>query len=131
MSIKKNFALESPAGPKPNSWDDLDDLKQLECLIRANTVLGQMSGRSSREHIDYALKAYYSAFRLIQVAIENGLQAWKEIQKQNLQGTGDGQEKGDGKKKQAAAGGAVNESGKKSNLGEARGILSVIVLKSR
>lgn len=107
-------------GPKPRGWEELCDIRQLACLIRANVVLAQMSGRSSSEHMGYVLKAYYSSLRLIQVAVENASQSWKEIQKLNAQAAeqqaAGGQQEKEKKTKQPPAV-SVNESGKKSNLG--------------
>lgn len=84
-----------------------------------------MSGRSSNvEHVGYALKAYYSVLRLIQVGIENASQSWKEIQKLLAQADATaGPSDKDKKTKQptganAAAAASINESdGKKSKLG--------------
>lgn len=75
-------------------------------------MLAKMSGRdSSSEHIGYALKAYFSVVRLIQLGIENALHAMKEIAKSNAAANETDKVAGENKKKQT-------ESGKKSNLGE-------------
>lgn len=80
-----------------------------------------MSGRSSTDHTGYVLKAYYSSLRLIQVAVENASIAWKEIQKLNALAEPAVAQDKEKKTKQPAAAASVNESGKKSNMGDAGG----------
>lgn len=67
------------------TWSDLQDIKQLECLIRANTILVLMTGQSSINYTGYLLKAYYSVVRLLHQAIENAQASIKEIQKLSSQ----------------------------------------------
>jgi hypothetical protein len=65
------------------SWNDLQDIRQLEGLVRAHVILAQMVGNSSPEYIGHILKAFYSLNRLIYQAIENAITAMKEISKLN------------------------------------------------
>lgn len=62
-------------------WNDLQDIKQLEGLIRAHIILAQMSSKSSFDYKDYIFKSYYSMIRLIFVSVDNALASLKEIQK--------------------------------------------------
>jgi hypothetical protein len=62
-------------------WNDLQDIKQLEGLIRAHIILAQMSEKSSYDYKDYIFKSYYSMTRLIYVSVNNALASLKEIQK--------------------------------------------------
>lgn len=82
-------------------------------------MLAQMCGRGSPEHIGYALKAYYSTVRLIQIGVENAAQMWKEIQKLNAQADA---AVGQDKKATKQAGVSINDAvAKKSNIPDAAG----------
>ena len=82
-------------------------------------MLAQMCGRGSPEHMGYALKAYYSTVRLIQVGVENAAQMWKEIQKLNAQADAAA---GQDKKATKQAGVSINDAAaKKSNIPDAAG----------
>ncbi len=61
------------------NWNDFQDIKQLECMIRAHVILAQLVQPSSSEYKNYLLKAYYSLNRLINQTIENALNANKDI----------------------------------------------------
>lgn len=65
------------------NWNDFQDIKQLECLIRAHVILAQMVQPLSSEYVGYLLKAYYSLVRLITLATENVINASKEITQTN------------------------------------------------
>jgi hypothetical protein len=74
---------ETPLINRSVNWNDLQDIKQLEGLVRAHTVLALMLGPSSPEYTGHLLKAYYSLHRLLWQAVENGLHSTKEIVKVN------------------------------------------------
>ena len=46
---------------------DLHDVKQLEGLFRAHTLLAVISGRSSPQHKDHCISAYTFIMRIWQV----------------------------------------------------------------
>ena len=73
--------LDVPLVNKHMHWNDLQDIKQLEGLIRAHVCLAQMVGTSSPDYVSHALKAYYSVIRLIFQAVENAIFAMKDISK--------------------------------------------------
>ena len=63
------------------SWNDLIEIKQLDCLIRAHTILAKISGRVSFDYVNNLFKAYYTVTRLLNQAIENAYASLKDIQK--------------------------------------------------
>lgn len=65
------------------NWIDMQDIKQLEGLTRAHVILAIMIGPGSSEYTNHLMKAYYSLSRLIWQAVENSMQAVKEIAKLN------------------------------------------------
>lgn len=65
---------------KSISLNDLQDIKQLECLIRAHTILALMVGKGSHEYKGHIIKAYYLLNRLFFQSTENALHSIKELQ---------------------------------------------------
>jgi hypothetical protein len=61
------------------NWNEIQDIKQLECLMRSHVILAQMVQPSSLEYNDYLMKAYYSLFRLICLAMENSINLNKDL----------------------------------------------------
>ena len=52
--------------------NDIQDIKQLECLTRAHTILAKMIGKTSIEYSDHLLKAYHFAFKILYQAVDSG-----------------------------------------------------------
>lgn len=75
------FESNSIEWNNPLTWTDLQDIKQLDCFIRANVILAKMVGQKNAEYSGYLLKSYYSVYKLICLAVENAQNAIKEIQK--------------------------------------------------
>jgi hypothetical protein len=66
---------------------DLQDIRQLECLIRGNIVLARMTPRSSPDYNNYLIKGFCFIQRIMQQAIENGFYSLKEVQRLNALNT--------------------------------------------
>ena len=64
---------------KTINWNELQDIKQLECLMRSHVVLAQIMQPSSLEYNSYLMKAYYSLYRLICLAIDNSVNTSKDF----------------------------------------------------
>ena len=64
---------------KTINWNELQDIKQLECLMRSHVVLAQIMQPSSLEYNSYLMKAYYSLYRLICLAIDNSVNTNKDF----------------------------------------------------
>jgi hypothetical protein len=62
---------------------DIQDIRQLECLIRGNIVLARMTSRSSPDYQNYLIKGFCYIQRILQQAIENGFYSLKEVQRLN------------------------------------------------
>lgn len=77
------FDVNMSSNRQEVNWDDFQDIKQLDCFIRAHTILAQMCGRSSSDYLNYLLKAYYSVIRIFYQSIENAMSSIKEIAKLN------------------------------------------------
>ena len=52
--------------------NDIQDIKQLECLARAHTILAKMTGKTAFEYNDHLLKAYHFAFKILYQAVDSG-----------------------------------------------------------
>ncbi len=125
--------FSTPVQNKDMNWLDLQDIRQLEGLVRGHVVLAMMVGEGSKEFTDHLIKAFYSVSRMLWQGIENGMHAIKEIGKQNTNGeanavgadkakksvvadTGPGTKKGPGAGA-AAAGGGKNSKNMKTETG--------------
>lgn len=113
------FEVASADSTKNFSWVDIQDIKQLECLIRVNTIIALMTGPTSQNYSNYLIKAYYSLSRLFTQAVDNAVNAQKEIQKLGTQTevTGD-KKKADGKKSATTTEKPSQKKGK-SDVGQA------------
>ncbi len=76
--------FSTPIHNKELNWLDLQDIRQLEGLVRAHVLLAMMVGEGSSQFTDHLVKAYYSLSRLLWQAVENGMYAIKEIGKLNV-----------------------------------------------
>jgi hypothetical protein len=77
----KETLFEISISNKSMTWNDFIDIRQLDCLIRAHTVLAIISGRNSYDYTNYIFKAYNTVVRLISQATDNAFYSLKEIQK--------------------------------------------------
>ena len=62
--------------------NDLTDIRQLECLVRANVINAQMIGRSTSAYNQYLIKSYCFLVKLLHQGVDNAFTSMKEIQKQ-------------------------------------------------
>ena len=62
--------------------NDLTDIRQLECLIRANIINARMIGRSTVAYNQFLIKSYCFLTKLLQQGVDNAFSSMKEIQKQ-------------------------------------------------
>ena len=61
---------------------DLTDIRQLECLVRANVINARMLGQSTVLYNQQLIKAFCFLTKLLQQSIDNAFNSMKEIQKQ-------------------------------------------------
>ena len=66
------------------NWLDIQDIRQLEGLVRAHVVLAMMVGSASVDYESHLLKAHFSLTRILWQGVENGMHAIKEIAKLNV-----------------------------------------------
>ena len=63
------------------SLNDLTNVKQLEALCRAFTIIAHMTGRQSKDYVNYILSAHVCVTQLFIQAYESAVAALKDIQK--------------------------------------------------
>ncbi|XP_056291813.1 cilia- and flagella-associated protein 46-like isoform X3 [Pseudoliparis swirei] len=103
-SQKRSLSSESPVGMRGSSWTSLKEVRRLDGLVRAHTLLAVMADRTSPERRLNLLRASVFVLRIWQVSMAVGWEISNEMAKNQpappptSAGSKKGKDKGKGKK---------------------------------